>query len=185
MIFIKRLIGFILLIFVVSPSIFFWLDKIDWYFKSKEINQSYQEFKNKSTPEMLSHEQQNHDFDSWGVWFALNNYREANGLPILKINSKLCTIASIRLIEQKRNGQLDLHDGFSEIVKKYPPNLITVEEELAEAPSTFTGKEVIMGFATSMGHDLGLRNKDAKHGCTARNNKFTVIILGSNSRSGD
>lgn len=177
---IKNIFAFIFFFLVFTPIFSFWFDETQEYLNNKKVQKSYQEFKTNNVEGILSHEKQNHDYDSWGVWYALNVYREASDLPVLTINRKLCTIASIRLIDQKRNGAIDKHNGFSQVVDKYNSGIRFIGENLADTPEQFTGKEVIMVFATSMGHDLGMRDKDYEYGCVARNGNYTVIIFGSN-----
>lgn len=119
----------------------------------------------------------------WGgpeLWEAVNNKRQEYGVNSIQQRDELCTIASIRLNELLDLGELDGHEGFSEmsiersdlkwIFEKYS----VVAEFLAMGGNS--PEETVSLWDGTLGHKKLLTGGEYVWGCIYAQNTFAVAI---------
>lgn len=138
--------------------------------KNGTISQIYQ-ISATPTPESTSP-----DFTGQQLFDAVNEYRSANNVPPLKLDSNLCNNLAQRYLDIK-NGidQGVAHKGMEEWAKKFVPNNYSVSEDFAWGK---TPQNVIHAWEGSPGHRLSILNKDYKVGCSYAAEGYGVIELG-------
>jgi len=109
---------------------------------------------------------------------AVNNRRIQLGVNPLQLDLKLCTIASIRLNELLKLGELDAHDGFLVLSEReeysYIFNNYNVYEFLLSGAQT--AQEAVDLWENTLGHSKLLTGGEYVWGCTYAQNGFGVAI---------
>ena len=119
----------------------------------------------------------------WGgpeLWQAVNGKRKEYGVNELTNESKLCTIASIRLNELLELGRLDGHEGFSNLAERRPDlkyifdSYSTVSEFLVSGAKT--PSEAVSLWDNTLGHKKLLTGGEYVWGCIYAQNGMGVAI---------
>jgi len=119
----------------------------------------------------------------WGgpeLWEAVNKRRQEFGVNPLSPKNELCTIASIRLNELLDLGNLDNHEGFSNLserredIKWIFDNYSTVAEFLALGGQT--PEKTVSMWENTLGHKILLTGGEYVWGCIYAQNSFAVAI---------
>lgn len=120
---------------------------------------------------------------TWGgpdLWEAVNKRRQEFGVNPLSQKNELCTIASIRLNELLDLGDLDNHEGFTNLreeredIQNIFDNYSTVAEFLALGGQT--PQETVSMWENTLGHKLLLTGGEYVWGCIYSQNSYAVAI---------
>ena len=120
---------------------------------------------------------------NWGgpdLWNVVNARRQQFGVNPLDQRDDLCTIASIRLNELLKLGELDGHEGFSNMTERRPDlapifqNYSTIAEFLAAGAGS--AEETVGLWENSLGHRKLLTGGEYVWGCIYAQNSFAVAI---------
>lgn len=120
---------------------------------------------------------------TWGgpdLWDAVNKRRVEFGVNPLNTRSDLCTIASIRLNELLELGDLDGHEGFTNMKERRPDlkkifdNYSTVAEFLAMGGET--PQITVNMWENTLGHSQLLKAGEYVWGCIYAQDSFAVAI---------
>jgi len=120
---------------------------------------------------------------NWGgpeLWEAVNKRRQEFGVNPLSQKNELCTIASIRLNGLFDLGDLDNHEGFTNLreeredIQNIFDNYSTVAEFLALGGQT--PQETVSMWENTLGHKLLLTGGEYVWGCIYAQNSFAVAI---------
>ena len=119
---------------------------------------------------------------SWGgpeLWGLVNKKRVENGVNPLTQKDELCTIASIRLNEILKLGELDNHQGFSNLNERRP-DLKWIFEKYVIAEFLVSGaetaQEAVDLWYNTLGHKKLLTGGEYAFGCIYAQNAFAVAI---------
>lgn len=112
------------------------------------------------------------------LWNEIQKYRQEHGVPQLKQENTLCTIASIRVNQLIELGKLDNHDGFGPLVDQFKEdekiNYSNIGENILSGYPT--AKEAVNAWDGSLGHQALMREGAYVWGCAAANHGFAVLI---------
>lgn len=119
----------------------------------------------------------------WGgpeLWGAVNKRRVGFGVNQLSQRDELCTIASIRLNELLDLGNLDGHEGFSNMSERRPDLKWIFERysNIAEflALGAESPEETVSLWENTLGHKKLLTGGEYVWGCIYAQNTFAVAI---------
>jgi uncharacterized protein YkwD len=112
------------------------------------------------------------------LWEQVQKYRREHGVPELRQDTTLCTIASIRVNQLLDLRNLDNHDGFPPLIQKYQDSgqleHLNVAENILSGYKTAT--EAVSGWDSSLGHRALMQDGSFVWGCAAANYGFAVLI---------
>lgn len=113
------------------------------------------------------------------LWEKVNNRRKELGVNAMANQSELCTIASIRLNELLDLGELDGHEGFSNLPERRPDlkwifEKYNISEFLVSGASS--AEEAVSLWENTLGHKKLLTGGEYVWGCTYAQNSFGVAI---------
>jgi uncharacterized protein YkwD len=119
---------------------------------------------------------------NWGgpeLWDAVNTERQRFGVNPLSSKSEFCTIASIRLNELLQLGQLDGHEGFSNLAERRPDlayifEKYNISEFLVQGATS--AQEAVSLWENTLGHRKLLDGGEYVWGCIYAQNSFGVAI---------
>ncbi len=119
---------------------------------------------------------------NWGgpeLWEVVNKSRVEHGVNPLNQNDELCTIASIRLNELLKLGELDGHEGFSTMPDRRPDlkwifEKYVISEFLALGGAT--PDETVVLWLNTLAHKKLLTGGEYSFGCIYAQNTFAVAI---------
>jgi hypothetical protein len=119
---------------------------------------------------------------SWGgpeLWDKVNKARQENGVNALTQRDELCTIAAIRLNEILVKGELDNHEGFSNMPErredlKWIFDKYVVAEFLLSGADT--AQEAVELWYNTLGHKKLITGGEYAYGCIYAQNGFAVAI---------
>lgn len=113
------------------------------------------------------------------LWDAVNSRRQQLGVNPMANQSELCTIASIRLNELLDLGELDGHEGFSNLPERRP-DLKWIFEKYNISEFLVSGaksaEEAVDLWENTLGHKKLLTGGEYVWGCTYAQNSFGVAI---------
>ncbi|MFC1649348.1 CAP domain-containing protein [Patescibacteria group bacterium] len=114
------------------------------------------------------------------LWEYVNRRRVELGSGDLELDEQLCTIASLRLNELIRDGELDAHEGFNTLRQRRPdlepildsyPNMSEFLAQGGETP-----QETLELWEGTLGHRAVVTNPEYEFGCIYSQNTFAVAI---------
>lgn len=112
------------------------------------------------------------------LWEQIQKYRREHGVPELRQDNTLCTIASTRVNQLLDLRNLDNHDGFPPLVQKYRDSgqleHLNVAENILSGYKT--AAEAVAGWDSSLGHRALMQDGSFVWGCAAANYGFAVLI---------
>lgn len=118
----------------------------------------------------------------WGgpeLWGKVNEARVDNGVNPLNQRDELCTIAAIRLNEILVLGQLDNHEGFSDMPERRE-DLKWIFEKYVIAEFLVSGaetaQEAVDLWYNTLGHKKLITGGEYAYGCIYAQNGFAVAI---------
>lgn len=118
----------------------------------------------------------------WGgpdLWNKINEARRDNGVSALVQRDELCTIAAIRLNELLVKGELDNHEGFSNMPErredlKWIFDKYVIAEFLLSGADT--AQEAVDLWYNTLGHKKLITGGEYAYGCIYAQNGFAVAI---------
>ena len=118
----------------------------------------------------------------WGgpeLWEVVNNTRMENGVNAMSQRDELCTIAAIRLNENLVLGELDNHEGFSNMPERRK-DLKWIFDKYVIAEFLVSGadsaQEAVDLWYNTLGHKKLLTGGEYSFGCIYAQNGFAVAI---------
>ncbi len=115
------------------------------------------------------------NFTGQQLFDAVNEYRKANNVSPLKLDSNLCNNLAQRYLDIKAGLDEGVaHKGMEAWAKKFVPDNYSISEDFAWGN---TPEEVIHAWEGSPGHRLSILNKDYKVGCSYAAEGYGIIEL--------
>lgn len=117
----------------------------------------------------------------WGgpeLWGAVNKRRVELGVNPLSKRDELCTIASIRLNQLLKLGQLDGHAGFESVLERSDLKWISEKYNISEylAAGYQSPQETVSGWEGTLGHKSLLAGGEYVWGCIYAQNGYSVAM---------